>query len=121
MAIANARRDTTGSWVEKGPFAIRTEREPEDLYVVELYGEFDLSATEVARPELERVQQSDVKEIIVDLSALEFIDSTGLSALCQIYRKEKEGDGRVILLRPEGLVQRVFELTGLSDTLPFAD
>jgi anti-sigma B factor antagonist len=120
MAIANPRHET-GTWLEKGPFSIRTEREPEDLYVVELYGEFDLSAAELATPELERVQQSDVKEIIVDLSGLEFIDSTGLSALCQIYRKEKEGDNRVILLRPEGLVQRVFELTGLSDTLPFAD
>jgi anti-anti-sigma factor len=91
MAIANARPDT-GMWLEKGPFSIRTERMPEDLYVVELYGEFDLSAAELARPELERVRQSDVKEIIVDLSGLEFIDSTGLSALCQVYREEKEGE-----------------------------
>ena len=120
MAIANPRPDT-GSWLEKGPFAIRTEREPEDLYVVELYGEFDLSGAELAGPELERVQRSDVKQIIVDLSGLEFIDSTGLSALCEVYRKEREGDNRVILLRAEGLIQRVFELTGLSETLPFAD
>jgi anti-sigma B factor antagonist len=120
MATADTHRDT-GSWLEKGPFSIRTEREPEDLYVVELYGEFDLSAAELARPELERVQQSDVKEIIVDLSGLEFIDSTGLSALCEIYSKEREGENRVMLLRAEGVVQRVFEITGLSDTLPFAD
>jgi anti-sigma B factor antagonist len=98
MATVNARRET-GTWLEKGPFSIRTEREPEDLYVVELYGEFDLSAAEVARPELERVQRSDVTEIIVDLSGLEFIDSTGLSALCEIYRKEKEGENRIVLLR----------------------
>lgn len=120
MATASVRRDT-GTWLEKGPFSIRTEREPEDLYVVELDGEFDLSAAELAMPELERVQESDVKEIIVDLSGLEFIDSTGLSTLCQIYRREREGENRVILLRAGGLVQRVFELTGLSETLPFAD
>jgi len=120
MAIANTGHDT-GTWLEKGPFSIRTEHEPKDLYVVELYGEFDLSAAELAAPELERVQQSDVKQIIVDLSGLEFIDSTGLSTLCQIYRREREDQNRVILLRAEGLVQRVFELTGLSDALPFAD
>jgi anti-sigma B factor antagonist len=120
MAAAKTRVDT-GSWFEKGPFSIRTEREPEDLYVVELYGEFDLNGTELAKRELQRVQQSDVKQIIVDLSGLEFIDSTGLATLCQVYREEREGENRVILLRPQGLAQRVFELTRLSDSLPFAD
>jgi anti-anti-sigma factor len=100
---------------------MRTERDPADLYVVELFGELDLSAAESAAHELERIRQSDVKEIIVDLSGLHFIDSSGLAVLCQIYRREREGPNRVVFLRAEGLVQRVFDITHLSSELPFVD
>jgi len=120
MATLDRSLDT-GAWVEAGPLSIRTERDPDELYVIEFYGEFDLSGAELATAELERVQRSDVEEIIIDLSGLDFIDSTGLAILCRAYRREREGANRAVFLRADGQVQRVFDLTCLSSALPFAD
>ena len=111
----------TGQWIERGPLSIRYEREPAELYVVELYGEFDLSNVELVSDVLAEVAVADVQEIIVDLSGLQFIDSSGLSVLCDAYKRERNGANRLVLLRGGGSVERVLEVTGLDHHLPFAD
>jgi len=120
MATTRPRPDT-GSWLEHGPLSIRTERDPSELFVVELYGELDLSGAEIFSGVLERVQESDVQEIIIDLSGLHFIDSTGLALLVRAHQREKEGANRMAFLHGPDPVQRVFDLTRLSERLPFAD
>lgn len=111
----------TGRWIEHGPLSIRYEREPNELYAVELYGEFDLNSAEVVSDLLARLADTDVMEIIIDLSGLEFVDSSGLAVLCEYYKRELEGANRLVLLRGGGAVERVLDLTGLHDYLPFAD
>jgi len=60
-------------------------------------------------------------ERIVDLSGLDFIDSTGLGALVQAHRSDREDGNRLRFLRGSAPVQRVMELTCLDRSLPFAD
>jgi anti-sigma B factor antagonist len=120
MATTN-RRVESGQWVENGPLTIRSEREPNELYVLELFGEFDLSSIQVAESELRRIEESGVKQIIVDLSGLDFIDSSGLRVLLTTYERERRGADRLVFLRGRGPVQRIMELTQLHSTLPFID
>jgi anti-sigma B factor antagonist len=111
----------SGSWIEQGPLSIRVEREPAELYVIEFYGELDLAGSEVAAEALRRCAQSDVKEIIVDLSGLDFIDSSGLNVLVESFKSDRQNGNRLRFLRGPDPVERVMKLTSLDEVLPFAD
>jgi anti-sigma B factor antagonist len=57
--------------------------------------------------------------VIVDLSQLTFMDSSGLHALLTARARLAESDCRLVLLRGGDQVQRLFELTGLDGVLEF--
>ena len=51
--------------------------------------------------------------LIVDLTRLEFLDSTGLGALIGGQRRAKEFGGEVRLVAKEGQILRLLRITGL--------
>jgi anti-sigma B factor antagonist len=108
-------------WIEQGPLSLRMERDPPEHYVIEFYGEFDLAGVELAARELRRCAETDVEEIIVDLSGLDFIDSSGLHVLVQSYTSDRRNGNRFRFLRGPEPVQRVMEVTCLDTRLPFVD
>jgi anti-anti-sigma factor len=121
MAVRSRSPIATGTWIEDGPLAIRSEREPRELHVVEVYGELDLSSVETFDAELRRVEATDVKQIIVDLSALDFIDSAGIRVLLQAETRSRQDSCRLTFLRSQGAVERVLELVQARSFLTFAD
>jgi anti-sigma B factor antagonist len=102
-----------------GSLAVRSERDGE-THVLELIGELDLDGAPRLEEELLRAEASDAAAIIVDLGALEFIDSTGIRLLLMAAER-CQADGRLTLLKGPRQVHRVFEITDLVDRLPFAD
>jgi anti-sigma B factor antagonist len=84
------------------------------VQVVALRGELDVANSDrVHRALLE----AEGPTVVVDLSTLRFIDSSGLTALIHAYNA-LTGRGQVFELRgASGSVQRVFEITGLSTFL----
>jgi anti-sigma B factor antagonist len=102
-----------------GSLALRSERDGE-THVLELIGELDLDGAPRLEEELRRVEASDANVIIVDLGALEFIDSTGIRLLLMAADRCR-ADGRLTLLKGPRQVHRVFEITDLVERLPFAD
>jgi anti-sigma B factor antagonist len=102
-----------------GSLALRSERDGE-IHVVELIGELDLDGAPRLEAELLRVEASDAVSIVIDLSSLEFIDSTGIRLLLMAADRCND-TGRMTLLRGPRQVHRVFEITDLVDRLPFAD
>jgi anti-sigma B factor antagonist len=86
-----------------------------------LAGELDLATA----PELERMTElscaDGAGELVLDLSGLSFIDSTGLRAIL-MAREQCEEHGCELFLTPgPPAVQRLFELTGLLERLPFLE
>jgi anti-sigma B factor antagonist len=80
--------------------------------VVRLEGEIDISAVEHVVHELARAA-SISDDIIVDLTDVTFIDSTGIGLLAQALNK---GATLAITGAPEH-VRRVIELAGLTEPL----
>ena len=116
------RAPASGTWIERGPLSIRVERDPNELFVVEFFGELDLVGMEVAQRELQKAIESDVEEIMIDLSGLDFIDSSGLRVLCQAHAQVRsDGIKKLRFLRGHGQVERVIKLTRVDEALPFAD
>ena len=87
---------------------------------VALRGEFDMTATFTVEPALERLLDTPgLGAITLDLSALRFIDSTGIGVLLRAHDEaERRGIDLGIVPGPSE-VQRVFEVAGLDEVLPF--
>jgi anti-anti-sigma factor len=86
---------------------------------VALAGELDLVAAGPVREALTCAMREARPRLIVDLSELTFIDSSGLHVLLAVHRLCREA-GLTLTIRPAPPnVQRVFELTGLVGRLPF--
>jgi anti-anti-sigma factor len=97
---------------------VRSERSG-DRHVIALKGELDLDGVARVTEELERVEASDARRIVLDLSGLTFMDSSGVRLIvCATLRSRASGD-RLRLIPGSARVQRVFELTGVLDRLPF--
>ena len=105
--------------IEQGLLTIQSE--PQDARFVSLHGELDGANAKALEDEFIRVEATSVSRVVLDLSELEFIDSTGLAVILRADTRAKN-DGHVLrLLRPQGRVRRVFELCGLDGLLAFGN
>ena len=91
--------------------------------VVEVAGEIDLYSAPGLRAELGRaVETSDsAPRIVVDLSGVTFLDSTGVGVLVGALKGAREAGGQLALCSAQARVRRVFEITGLIGALPLFD
>ena len=84
-----------------------------------LRGEVDIAAVEQIRADLMGVIAGDRHHLVVDCSALTFIDSSGIAMLVEADR-ELENDGRhMLIVNVPALPRRVFEVLGLTDLLRY--
>jgi anti-anti-sigma factor len=105
---------------ELGQFSVRSDRDGV-VHMISLSGELDLATAPAVERELERVEATDAGSIVLDLSDLTFMDSTGARLIIQAHQRSRADANRLALLRGPAAVQRVLELSGVSDLLPFAD
>jgi anti-sigma B factor antagonist len=103
-----------------GQLTMHSERDGV-LHAISVQGELDLATANDLERELVRVEGSDALSIVLDLSGLQFIDSTGVRLLISAHARSRADSNRLTLLRGPKPVQRVLELTGILDILPFAD
>jgi anti-sigma B factor antagonist len=86
---------------------------------LELVGELDVAQEARVREAVKQVLDAQPECLVLDLSRLSFIDSTGIGIVIGV-KKAAERDGvRLVICRGPLAVQRVFELTGLTSSLPF--
>jgi len=81
--------------------------------IYRLHGSLDLATAPSLRAALLEAANEGKHEIIVDLTELEFLDSTGLGALIGAHRRALENSGRVRLSVRDGPIQRLLNITGL--------
>lgn len=99
-------------------FACEVQPEREATRVLAL-GSLDVATAPVLDAQLRELHDAGFKRLIVDLSGLGFMDSTGLRLLLK-WDADSRADGYSIEVVPgPPAVQRVFELTGTSDMLSF--
>lgn len=86
-----------------------------------LDGELDLASQESALEVLTPVIERRPEAVILDLSAVEFIDSTGLRVLLTCQRLARESRTQLLLAAPSDAVQRVLEVTKMTDRFEYAE
>ena len=96
---------------------IRTSQN-DGITTVELGGELELHNAPSLREEFGRVCETNAPCVLVDLSQVSFIDSTGIGVLVGGLKRAREHDGTFVLVCPVPRLRRVFEITGLLRALP---
>jgi anti-sigma B factor antagonist len=100
----------------------RVEAHSEDqAVVVSVTGELDLASSPALEQQLDRLASSDTALVIVDLRALEFMDSTGLSVLVRAHQRAEQLNQRLVLVKGPQQVQRLLSLTGVEERMTLVD
>ncbi len=82
--------------------------------VLAVGGEVDVATAPRLREKLIELVNDGHHQIVVDLSAVEFLDSTGLGVLVGALKRVRTHDGDLALVCTESRVLKVFEITGLT-------
>jgi anti-anti-sigma factor len=91
-----------------------------DVAVVALTGELDVAGAALLEHELDRVAADHApRALVLDLSALDFMDSTGLRLVVLADARAREEGREFALVRGTPDVHRVFEITRMTDRLRF--
>jgi anti-sigma B factor antagonist len=113
------RRAGEGRTVARGLLTITRRPGEGGGWLIELAGELDLASADAVRSELEAVEADAPETTVVDLSALRFIDSTGLSVLFDAVERASADGRRITFTRSSPEVERTLRLTGLDRVLSF--
>jgi anti-sigma B factor antagonist len=82
--------------------------------VVHLQGSCDLATVPELRQALQSLAPPDVTELVLDVSRLDFCDSTGLGTMLGALRRMREGGGEFAIAGATGTTLRLLEITGLD-------
>jgi anti-anti-sigma factor len=105
--------------VSPATFEVTSETLEGGIRAFTVRGELDMStAPELERPLEEALAESGAS-IMLDLSACEFIDSTGIALIVRAWQRlEKDGgDGRLVLCCNNHQVRRLLKITGVESSI----
>ena len=100
--------------------SLRCEVVPErDAVHVRPIGTLDLATVPVLEQQLKELREAGFRRLIVDLGGLLFMDSTGVHLALKWHSAAQQDGFKIDFAPGPPRVQRVFELTGTSDLVPF--
>jgi anti-sigma B factor antagonist len=82
--------------------------------VVEVGGEVDVYTAPRLRDRLNEVVGSGQQHLVVDLTKVDFLDSTGLGVLVGAYRRLDRTGGSLVLVCPHEKLLKIFRIAGLE-------
>jgi anti-sigma B factor antagonist len=91
-----------------------TTREENGIAVLNLSGRLDLSSGSMLKEEIKKSLDKNVTSIHLNLSQVEFINSSGLGSLVSIMKEIRLLKGRFTLSDLASYVREIFEITQLS-------
>ena len=84
---------------------------------VTIAGELDLATVPRVRAALAEEPVAGARGVVVDLSGVTFMDSTGISALLDLERDVGGRGGRLAIACPEGPARLLLDVTGVTGRL----
>src|SRR3954453_3298697 len=98
------------------------ESDTEGVRLPEVFGELDLATAPRLCAALDAARIHRVRRVVVDLTGVDFCDSTGLRALIGAPTELRVGGGRLaIACLPGGAVSRLFDIVGARESRRVCD
>ena len=95
-------------------FKMDTRTVDEEVPLIDLEGEVDVYTAPQLKQQMISILEEGASELVVDLTKVEYLDSTALGVLIGGLKRMREREGNMVLVCPSPRIRRVFEITGLD-------
>jgi anti-sigma B factor antagonist len=100
--------------------SVVTAKVGDTAYVLTLKGELDLYSTPLLTTELEALTPEG-PQVVLDLAAVTFLDSTALGAILLAVRRLRQADGDLAIASPNPTTTRLLSIVGVDRVVPVYD
>lgn len=98
---------------------VDTSKEADGTATISLSGEVDVYTSPRVKQEIVDLLNQGVSRLVVDVSQVEYLDSTGLGVLIGGLKRAREHEGDLRLICDNPRILRIFEITGLTKIFEF--
>ena len=99
-----------------------SSRSHDDHTIVTISGEIDLYTAPRLHGELAAlIADGKPARVVVDMSGVEFCDSTGMNVLLSCLRRARERGGELEIASPKPAVRKILQVTGLDSVFTLVD
>jgi anti-sigma B factor antagonist len=92
-----------------------------DVTIIEATGEMDMATAPQLREEIIDLVTAGPRRVLLDVSRVSFLDSSGLSVLVGGLKRLREHGATLELVGPQERVLKVLRITGLTKTFTIFD
>lgn len=103
--------------VDSEPFKVSTSIEDDDVVVLRMHGELDMSSAETLVASVSAALAKSPREIVANVAEVDFMDSSGLRALLKAQEMAAASEVGFCLTGVSGSARRVLEITGTLERL----
>ena len=96
-------------------------RQQSDRTIIEVGGEIDVYTAPKLRDKITELVADGTYQIVIDMEAVEFLDSTGLGVLVGGLKKVRAHDGSLELICTQDRLLKIFRITGLAKVFVIHD
>jgi anti-sigma B factor antagonist len=93
---------------------------PVETPLVVVEGELDVATSSRLRRRLDDAVDAGARDVRVDLTAVGFMDSSGLGALMAVHHRLRDRDGRITITGAAPPVRKILEITALDEVFVLA-
>lgn len=87
--------------------------------IISLAGELDECTANYTRATMdELISENKFNKLVIDMSKLEFMDSTGIGVLIGRYKKLKSKNIFMYVINPSYHIEKIFKMSGLYEIIP---
>ena len=101
-------------------FDLETESQGSST-LVRIRGDFDLQVGQRVADELSEIESAEPDLLVVDLSRLSFMDSTGMGVIAAAHLRSVDARRRFVIVGPPPGVRRAFEVSRLKEVITVVD
>jgi anti-sigma B factor antagonist len=119
LGSARALKAGRTAVIEEHPVELSLNHRREgDRTVLEVAGEVDVYTAPKLREKLVELVGEGQYRIVVDMTKVEFLDSTGLGVLVGGLKRVRSHDGSLALVCNQERILKIFRITGLTKVFP---
>ena len=101
-------------------FDLQTEQEG-NAALISVRGDLDIQVAERVADALTEAESTEADLLVLDLSGLTFLDSTGMGVIAAAHVRAIDASRRFVIVRPPTGVRQAFELSGLDEVVTIVD
>ena len=92
-----------------------------DYYLIELIGDLDIYNNKKFKEKLADIYEELDKDLVVDCSRLEYIDSTGLRSFTSLLKSTSDEENEIPVKNLKKNIKKVFKITDLDKLFNLGD